>query len=307
MTSSKQIITALNVCFIPVVVYFGIMGGYKFLMARLDIADVPAASRSASVNDAGEIRRPLGAYDSIGNRNLFDTPDKAAEPVPESKPPQDIEKLEHTGLKLKLWGTVTGDADKAYAVIEETTKKKQELYRIGDPLDQSAVVKEIHRERIILTVNGQDQILAMEKKEAGAGPAPGAYQPPSPEVSSVSPPENPLAAPDSSDAPSSRISLQREQIADAINNVNSLMQQARIRPHFKDGKPDGLTFSRVQQDSIFSKLGLQSGDIITGVNGSPIESVDDALGFYNSLKTETNVKLQIRRRGKDQLIDYSIE
>jgi general secretion pathway protein C len=54
-------------------------------------------------------------------------------------------------------------------------------------------------------------------------------------------------------------------------------------------------------------MGLKSGDIITGVNGKKIESVDDALKLYESLKSSSNVQLQLKRKGRQKTINYTIE
>jgi len=58
------------------------------------------------------------------------------------------------------------------------------------------------------------------------------------------------------------------------------MKQVRIRPHFKNGQSDGLTLSGIRSDSIFGEMGFRNGDIIVGVDGKDIESVDDALSLY---------------------------
>jgi general secretion pathway protein C len=84
------------------------------------------------------------------------------------------------------------------------------------------------------------------------------------------------------------------------------MRQARIRPHFRNGQPDGITLTRIRPNSIFRRLGLRNGDIITGVDGQAIQTADDALGFYNSLKSSSNVTIQIRRRGRTKNIEYDI-
>ena len=42
-----------------------------------------------------------------------------------------------------------------------------------------------------------------------------------------------------------------------LKNINQLMSQVKVRPHFKDGKPNGLLLSHVQQNSIFKDMGLQ--------------------------------------------------
>ena len=82
-----------------------------------------------------------------------------------------------------------------------------------------------------------------------------------------------------------KISLQRSQIDAAMENVTDLMSQIKVRPHFTDGKPDGIMLSSIQPRSIFRRMGLRSGDIITGVDGKEIESVDDALQFYENLSS----------------------
>jgi len=43
------------------------------------------------------------------------------------------------------------------------------------------------------------------------------------------------------------------------------------------------------------------------VDGKDIESVDDALKFYQNLQLSSKVQLQIKRRGRLKTIDYHIE
>ena len=78
----------------------------------------------------------------------------------------DVESLEETKLNLKLWGTVSGSNDGDYAVIEDVKAREQNLYRAGDAI-QTATVKEIHREKVVLTVNGKDEVLQMQELESG--------------------------------------------------------------------------------------------------------------------------------------------
>lgn len=292
---------AANLLFLTAAIYLGVTAFYKTVTARIESEDTARFDAPATVAPASESGQPLAHYEAIAGRNLFQTGDDSepvAAPEPEEETPPPSE-LQETRLQLKLWGTVTGDDDRAYAVIEEGRKREQNLFRTGDTLE-GATVKKILREKVILSVNGQDEVLSMEDIPGTGGPAVAAYTP-TPEPSAAGTPfENAAGG-------SQQVNLQRAEVDEAMNNVNSLMRQARIRPHFRNGKPDGLTLSRVRRDSIFTRLGLRSGDIITGVDGQPIESVDDALKFYNSLKSSSNLNLQIRRRGQSQTLQYTIE
>ena len=75
----------------------------------------------------------------------------------------DIEAFKKTRLNLKLWGTITGKNVRAYAIIEDTTNRRQKLYREGDVI-QNAAVKRILRGKVILSVDGKLEMLDIETK-----------------------------------------------------------------------------------------------------------------------------------------------
>jgi general secretion pathway protein C len=111
-----------------------------------------------------------------------------------------------------------------------------------------------------------------------------------------------------SEAPvsSTNIALSRSQINESLQDINKLMKEIRIRPHFKNGESDGLIVSGIKSDSIFKKMGLRNGDIIMGVDGNKIESVEDAMKLHSGLNEASNVQLQIKRRGRLENIDFEI-
>lgn len=291
----------LNILLITAAIYFGVRAFYRMGTVQLDYTPLAEKTNQSASFSEDEASQPVAHYNSIIERNLFNTKEKE-EVVQEEPEAEENTELEETKLKLKLWGTVSGNSKRAYAVIEDTKERKQNLYREGDTI-QNAVVKKILREELILSVNGKDESLKMEEKKSG--PRSGGIGQDRPGVGPASTLSPPSEA--DTDSESRKVALKRAEVEEAISDVNNLMQQVRIRPHFKNGKPDGLTLTRIRPDSIFRKLGLRSGDVLTGIDGNPIESVDDALKFYNSLKTSSNVGIQLRRRGKVETIDYSIE
>lgn len=307
----KNLFSIINLALATVMVFFSVTLFYQFLSAKIldtaapeltDIVESEAGLASAQSPMSQRKTENMDTYQSIIARDLFKTredakPEKAATDI-------ELEKLEKTSLKLKLFGTITGRSDEDYAVIEDSQKRKQGLYKKGDSIQQ-AEVKLILRKKVVLNVNGKDEILVMEEDKTAAKNT--GRSVPSPMEEDMEEPfmDEPMEAPESETG--ENISIDRETIDSSLKNINQLMSQVKIRPHFKDGKPNGLLLSHVQQNSIFKDMGLQNGDIVKGVNGKEIQSVDDALKFYDSLKSSSAVELQIERGGDVVSINYQIQ
>ena len=150
-------------------------------------------------------------------------------------------------------------------------------------------MKMILREKVVLSINDEDQVLVMEEAKSPKKESPGR---PVPFGAGLSVEK---------DGESQSITLERSMIDESLQNINDLM-----RPHFTNGEADGLALSSIRRNSIFSEMGLRNGDVITGVDGNPIQSVDDALRFYESISSASSLNLQVKRRGKMHSIDYTI-
>lgn len=285
----RQYTIPLNLLFIACAVYFSVKGFYKVTASYLDPVYPSKISTRQTITPEDTTHRPLSYYRSIVERNLFNT--KTGDDQQPEK--LDLETLKPTDLKLKLLGTVAGDKKDTYAVIEEVGGKQQNLYRVGDTI-QSATLKTILREKVVLHVNGEDQILLIEKESGKATPSNYSGKR---DVTTLK----------QKDAALENITVKRSQIDSAVQDINSLMKQVRIRPHFTNGEPDGLRLTGIRPNSIFYRMGLKSGDVITGVDGKNIVSVDDALKLYQSLQSSSNVKVDIKRMGRSKTMDYHIE
>ncbi len=292
----KRLFIFLNLGLITLGIYFGTSLFYQVIFAEmlstgLYPGQAAGHGKEAQKKQAGSSGEQAGSrrysdYRAILDRNLFRT---SAENEPEADRREiQLNKLKETELNLRLWGTVTGDSGtkRAYAVIEDKNKNEQGLYHEGDTI-QNARIKMILRKKVVLTVDGRDEILVMEGREnRGQSDSGGAR-----------------AAASSGRAD---FSIERERINSVLNNINKLMRQAKARPYFKNGKPGGILLTSIRPNSFFTELGLQNGDIIKGVNGKEIRSVDDALEFYHGLRSSSSVELQIQRHGREQSITYQI-
>jgi len=154
----QRAFTILNILLIAGAVYLGVSAFSKITAKNQDQPDLSDSISEKVSPLETEIRQPMSYYRVINSRNLFN-----AKPAAEIKDKAiDIGALKKTDLRLKLWGTVTGDKDGAYAVIEETGTRQQNLYRVGDTVQQ-ATVKMILREKVVINVKGKDEVLEIEE------------------------------------------------------------------------------------------------------------------------------------------------
>ena len=293
--------TIANLLLITVGVYLCVSAFYTFVTARLDYGiSTGVTANPVSSTPVGQSHSPLADYAAIAKRNIFNSSDQEQATAPVVEETLNLEALKQTDLKLKLWGTVTGQNEGDYAVIEDAKAREQNLYRAGDTI-QNAVVKLILREKVILKVGANDEILAMEENIGQGRRSPAARR----DVRSPSSPSPAERLPVSSYP--RKIRLQADQVEKAMENLGELMEQATLRPHIEDGQSAGISITGIKPNAIFRKMRLRNGDIITGVNGDAIESVEDAVKVVEQLSSGSDIQLQIKRRGREQSLDYSIE
>lgn len=275
-----------NLAALFILSYLAVNIFYGLVLTRFQVVRIQEESTmTAPVKKATENTR-LEDFNGIAERNIFGTSEKPAEKEPEveEEPKVDeIEKLEPTSLKIVLIGTVHGPKQSSFAVIEETANRKQGLYKTGDPV-LNATIRRILRGKVVLRVGDKDEILAMEENDLPSKRGDSASQ--------------------RTFVDGQTITVAQKDVQDSINNVNQLLTEVRIRPNMNRGKPDGLALTYIKQGSMFTKLGLKNGDVITGLNGKPINSPEDAFSFYKSLETGADLSLSIRRNGKPEVIHY---
>ena len=269
-----------NLVALSALIYIGIDVLYRFVDVKLKgVANEKVLTeRKADVKQ--NKKEPLSYFNMVTDRNLFGSTQKE---IAEQVKGPEVETLEPTSLKIVLLGTVTGNEKNTLAVIEETAKKRQDLYRVGDSI-QNAIVKMILRGKVVLRVGDRDEILLMEE-------------------SSSSKPEKGVQPPQS-DNTEKTITVKRSDLDSSLKDINQILSTVRIRPHLKDGVTDGLVITRMMADSIFTRLGLKNGDIVQEINGNRIENPDHLLSMYNDMRSGSPISIQIIRGGQQQTLNY---
>jgi general secretion pathway protein C len=235
---------------------------------------------------------PLDVYTLISRRNIFNSEHGKRQ---EAKATEE-EPIEESTLDVVLLGTAIGPPEDTFAVIEDPTTREQDLYKVGDTVQGEARITKVARCRVVFQRDGEKEVLECIEPDERRPPASAR----SPRRSSR--PSGKGIRKVSDD----KYLIDEERVDSALANVNKLMTQIRVVPHFKKGGPQGYRVFAVRPHSIFAKLGLKNGDIIRSINGREILTPAEAFQAYRELRDARNLDLQIVRRGVQKTLNYEI-
>lgn len=100
--------------------------------------------------------------------------------------------------------------------------------------------------------------------------------------------------------------VEQEGVNKALGDLSKLATQARIVPAFEGGEAVGFKLFSIRPGSLYSKVGIQNGDVISRINGYEINSPDKALEIYQKLKNAKEIAVDLKRRGKPLSLQYNI-
>jgi general secretion pathway protein C len=278
--------TILILLFIALAV--GLVADIVFRVVSARVTSVPPLQTAATeATDTPDEREPLETYSIIWERNLLQTTDQ----VTAVEGQMDLTSLQATRLQIELLGTVAGDGEYNYAIIEDKEKKKQRLLKVGDTIGNATLAR-VMRNAVVLRVGDRDEVLKMKRPEerapSRAERVPGRL-PPATEARDIGTPP-----PDTGPQ------------ADVLN----ILTQARLSPHISmgsSGKPDGVAVSNIREGSVLQNIGLVNGDVIQEVNGKAISNPSDIVDAYKDLKPGSTISVKIRRMGKQVTLNYNMD
>ncbi len=239
-------------------------------------------------------------FSVVTNRNLFSSlgiipdaitanhngPKKEADPIPSQLP-------------LNLIGTlVHSNPAKSIAAIEVKSKSLTGSYVPGADIEGLAKVELVERNKVFIRNNNTGAVEYIEMNKLGNKVSFDASKlaPTKPGTEVVTTGTN-------------QFQIKRTDLLKYTNDLSSVLMQARAVPNRdpNTGEINGFRILDMQPGSIYEQLGLQRMDVIKGVNGEPLDSVQKAMEFYNTFKNGNQVKLRVDRGGKDDTFTYDIK
>ena len=254
---------------------------YRAMTLQLLRKTRPAAAEATAPLPVTSTRKPIEAYQIIVQRNIFDTTTE----MTDTKEIKNKPRQPDVSFLFDLRGTVAGEGKYGFAVIEEKKTRKQQLVKIGDIVSGAKILR-IKRSSLDVLIDGEERTMKMaERTETPIVPPEGG--------------KTPVAA-----ASGEAIAVKRSEISAALSNMGDMLRQARMRPYFKGGVPDGFLITNIRPGSLYQRMGLANGDILQGVDGRQIETADDMISLLNTLKEASGAAILLQRGGKPQTLNY---
>ena len=190
-----------------------------------------------------------------------------------------------TQMSLVLVGTIAQtDPEKGLAIIGESGPTAK-VYAVGKTIAGGARLHSVYPDRVILDRGGKLEALMLPKKfQGGSGP-----------------PSATMAAPVRNPAP-----MLGEQIRTlAAQNPAAITEIIRPQPVFANGQQRGYRVYPGRNRQQFSKLGLMPGDLVTAINGTPLDDPARGMEILQSINSASEVTVTVERNGQSAQVNIN--
>ncbi|MFN7131000.1 MAG: type II secretion system protein GspC [Myxococcales bacterium] len=300
----------LNLAFLLVAAFLAAKTVNVFVAAQL--APVPDFSGQPVQSNAQPVIKPVLVAEALSKVTGVE--------LPKPPPVEELAKVEETtaaapdvwestdpvktGLRVKLVGTMVANRPEwSMANIEDITNHEVKVYMVGDHI-QGAEIREIQRWRVLINNNGRKEYIDNEPGDGSVATV-AAITPP-PTAANTAAPPGPALGSGVRQTGEDTYEIEKGEIDKTLGNLNAVAMQARIVPAFKDGVATGFKLFSIRPDSIYSKIGIQNGDVIRRINGFEINSPDKALEVYSKLKESSRIEIEVDRNGSPVRKTYNV-
>lgn len=98
-------------------------------------------------------------------------------------------------------------------------------------------------------------------------------------------------------------SLSRQELNTVLQDPRQLEFLGRIG----NAPSGGIRVDDAPANSLSSKLGLRPGDIISNINGQPVNGTGDLARLYQQFATLSQVRIELKRGGAPMLLTYAVQ
>ena len=247
------------------------------------LPNLPAAQKSSASTQS--------IAEQIANAHLFGR--ASAKPVKVVEQPVQQDAPE-TRLNLTLHGVLAYDPPENALAIISSGGASGNIFAIGDSIVGNTTLRAVHADRVIIRRSGKDETLRLPEKVAQLNIVNTAAQPAQTSNQNV----GAVGA-----LPGSAKEL-REQL---IKQPSMMADLVAMRPYKRNGALIGFRIQPKRDPALLQSFGIQAGDVITSVNGIPLNSNRAGITALGQLRTATNVDLIVLRGGVETPVSVSLQ
>ena len=178
-------------------------------------------------------------------------------------------------MPLVLVGTIANtDPTLGYAIIGENPAAAK-VYSVGKTITGGTKLHSVYPDRAILDRGGKLEALLLPKKFQGGGMS-----------ASVPPGANPADP---------MLGDRLRQLAAA--NPAAITDVMRPQPVFANGQQRGYRVYPGRSRAVFNRLGLLPGDLVTAINGTPLDDPSRGMDILQTLNSSPTATVTIERNG----------
>lgn len=220
--------------------------------------------------------QPTVDVGAIVNAHLFG---EASAPAAGSTDPNAVAA---TQMPLVLVGTIAHtDPERGYAIIGDSATSAK-VYGVGKTITGGTKLHSVYPDRAIIDRGGKLEALLLPKKFQGGGMA--------------------AAQPGGGAGTSVLGERLRELVA---NNPSVITNIMRPQPVFDKGQQRGYRVYPGRNRALFNKLGLLPGDMVTSVNGTPLDDPARGMEVLATMNSAANVTVSVERNGETVQININ--
>ncbi|HET9864420.1 MAG TPA: type II secretion system protein GspC [Steroidobacteraceae bacterium] len=185
-----------------------------------------------------------------------------------------------SSMPLVLAGVLaTPDPKEGMAIIGENAQSARVVI-VGQQVPGGATLHSVFPDRAIIDRNGALESVLLPRRTQGSAAPP--------------PPPPPVA---SAEGPEASIERMRRLVAD---DPSVIMQVMRPQPVFAGGRMKGFRVYPGANRQAFARLGLRAGDLVTAINGTPLDDKDRAQEIFATLNSSSDARVTVTRNGRQQ-------
>jgi general secretion pathway protein C len=201
-----------------------------------------------------------------------------------------------------LRGTLA-DRDPASGIAVIDAGSGERAYRAGEIVASNVRLVGVYADRVKLSRDGVESTLTLTR-DRNLMPGEIVRQPSAGVAGSRAASSAPPAG-----APATRaMSPQtRQVIARAREHPEELARLVQIAPVVEGGRVTGVRVATGSDAALMSAIGLRAGDVVTAVNGAPVDSLARGQQIIEGLRTAASARVTVLRDGKPVDVTISLK